>query len=132
MAPAEFSSENGLRGHSVVGRSEAQTVVWLSGEHDLSTVAALSESLAGALALDEADLVLDLSGVEFMGAVTNRRHRPRQGAPGPTVAGPDAAGTLGVRSSGVRPLRSRRSDRSLFCRCRASGGNDRGTVTSGR
>jgi anti-anti-sigma factor len=44
--------------------------VWLSGEHDLSNVAALSESLAGALALDEADLVLDLSGVEFMGAVT--------------------------------------------------------------
>jgi anti-anti-sigma factor len=69
-APTESSSEIGPRGHSVVGRSEAQTVVWLSGEHDLSTVAALSGTLAGALALDDADLVVDLSAVEFMGAAT--------------------------------------------------------------
>jgi anti-sigma B factor antagonist len=45
-------------------------VVWLSGEHDLSTVDALSETLARAFALDEADVVLDLSGVQFMGAAT--------------------------------------------------------------
>jgi anti-anti-sigma factor len=44
--------------------------VWLSGEHDLSTVDALSQTLARAFALDDADVVLDLSGVRFMGAAT--------------------------------------------------------------
>jgi anti-anti-sigma factor len=45
-------------------------VVSLCGEHDRSTVAALSEVLARAIAADHADLVLDLSGVEFMDAAT--------------------------------------------------------------
>jgi anti-anti-sigma factor len=44
--------------------------VWLSGEHDLSTVDALSQTLARAFALDDADVVLDLSDVQFMGAAT--------------------------------------------------------------
>jgi hypothetical protein len=77
VAPTESSSENGPRAHSVVGWTEAQTVVWLSGEHDTSTVAALWETLAGALALDNADRVLDLSGVEFMG----RRRSTSSSAP---------------------------------------------------
>jgi anti-anti-sigma factor len=47
-----------------------RTVVWLRGEHDVSTVDALSETLAGAMALDECDLVVDLSEVQFMGAAT--------------------------------------------------------------
>ena len=72
MAPSESSSAVGLRRRCVpfVRRSESQTVVWLSGEHDLSTVDALSETLARAFALDDADVVLDLSGVQFMGAAT--------------------------------------------------------------
>lgn len=47
-----------------------QTVVWLRGEHDIATVSELSESMARAIALDDADLVVDLSGVQFMGVVT--------------------------------------------------------------
>jgi anti-sigma B factor antagonist len=43
-------------------------VVLLCGEHDLSTMTALSETLARAIAADHADLVLDLSGVQFMDA----------------------------------------------------------------
>lgn len=72
MAPSESSSEVGLRRlcDPFVRRRESRTVVWLSGEHDLSTVAALSETLARAIALDDADVVLDLRGVRFMGAAT--------------------------------------------------------------
>jgi anti-anti-sigma factor len=45
-------------------------VVWLWGEHDLSTDSALCLTLARAIALDGAGLIVDLSGVEFMGAST--------------------------------------------------------------
>ena len=45
-------------------------VVWLWGEHDLSTDEALSATLASAIALDSAGLVLDLSEVEFMAVST--------------------------------------------------------------
>ncbi len=72
MALTESPSMTMFRRDPVVsaGRDAGQTVVWLRGEHDLSTVAALSEALARAIALDDADLVVDLSGVEFMGAAT--------------------------------------------------------------
>jgi anti-anti-sigma factor len=72
VALSESSSEVGLRRCRTpfVGRTESRTVVWLSGEHDLSTVDALSQTLARAFALDDADVVLDLSGVHFMGAAT--------------------------------------------------------------
>jgi anti-anti-sigma factor len=52
------------------GRDATRTLVWLRGEHDASTQAALSEILTLAIALDAADLVVDLSQVEFMGAAT--------------------------------------------------------------
>jgi anti-sigma B factor antagonist len=72
VALSESSSEVGLRRCRTpfVRRTESRTVVWLSGEHDLSTVDALSQTLARAFALDDADVVLDLSGVRFMGAAT--------------------------------------------------------------
>jgi anti-anti-sigma factor len=51
--------------------SEAEPiVVWLRGKHDVSTDAALCRALARAIAHDSAGPVLDLSGVEFMGAAT--------------------------------------------------------------
>jgi anti-sigma B factor antagonist len=53
-----------------VVRSAEATVVWIRGEQDASTLAALSETLAHAISLDDSDLVLDLSGVEFMSAAT--------------------------------------------------------------
>jgi anti-anti-sigma factor len=45
-------------------------VVWLNGEHDISTDGALARTLAHAIALDATTLIIDLSEVEFMGAST--------------------------------------------------------------
>ena len=41
-------------------------VVWLQGEQDASTAAGLAEMLAGAAAVGEGDVVVDLSEVQFM------------------------------------------------------------------
>ena len=49
-------------------RDADRTHVWIRGEHDLSTVSELSKTLARAIALDDADLVVDLSEVDFMDA----------------------------------------------------------------
>lgn len=71
MALTESSSVTASRGlASHEGRDADRTVVWLRGEHDISTVAGLSETMARAIALDDADLVVDLSGVQFMDAST--------------------------------------------------------------
>lgn len=53
-----------------VGTEAGRTVVWLRGEQDVTTVAALSQALARGIALDDADLVVDLSEVRFMDAAT--------------------------------------------------------------
>lgn len=45
-------------------------VVWLRGEHDLSTIPALSKTLSRAIAYDDGDLTLDLSEVLFIDAAT--------------------------------------------------------------
>ncbi|MCU1495510.1 MAG: hypothetical protein JWO62_3274 [Acidimicrobiaceae bacterium] len=45
-------------------------VVWLRGEHDISTVDALSEIIFRSIGLDDANLILDLSEVLFMDAAT--------------------------------------------------------------
>ena len=55
---------------SSAGRDADNTVVWLRGEHDSATVDTLSEAMARAITLDDADLVVDLRGVEFMSAAT--------------------------------------------------------------
>lgn len=47
-----------------------RTVVWLRGDHDACGVASLSSTLATAMAVDDADFVVDLSGVDFMDAAT--------------------------------------------------------------
>lgn len=51
-------------------RGAPGVVVWLRGEHDLSTAPALSEAMAWIIAVDDADVVVDLSEVQFMGAAT--------------------------------------------------------------
>lgn len=53
-----------------VSRVDGRPVVWLRGEHDAFTAAELSEALELALASDHGDVVVDLSGVEFMGTAT--------------------------------------------------------------
>ena len=71
MALAESSSVTSSRGPVAFPVPDAdRTVVWLRGEHDVSTVAALSQTMARAIALDDGDLVIDLSGVQFMDAAT--------------------------------------------------------------
>ncbi len=45
-------------------------VVRLTGEHDAATVDDLSRLLAEAIALTRSAVIVDLSGVEFMGAAT--------------------------------------------------------------
>jgi stage II sporulation protein AA (anti-sigma F factor antagonist) len=42
----------------------------MRGEHDISTVPVLSSAMARAMSLDESDVVVDLSDVEFMDAST--------------------------------------------------------------
>src|ERR1017187_5223164 len=50
--------------------SEADlAVVWLRGEHDISTEAALSDTIARAIALD-GEVVIDLSEANFISAAT--------------------------------------------------------------
>jgi anti-sigma B factor antagonist len=48
-------------------RDDDRTVIWLDGEHDHATLPALADTLAAAISADPADLVIDLSGVEFIG-----------------------------------------------------------------
>ena len=52
------------------GPEAGPIVVWLWGEHDASTDRALCLTLAHAIALDSAALVLDLSEVNFMAVST--------------------------------------------------------------
>jgi anti-anti-sigma factor len=51
-------------------RDAATTVVSLYGDHDLATAHSLSAAIATAAAVDDTDLVLDLSGVQFMDSTT--------------------------------------------------------------
>jgi len=71
-------------------------VVWLRGEHDLSTDGALCATLARAIALDNAGLVLDLSEVEFMavstlGVIVRARDFLRRRSSSLTVRAPSAS-----------------------------------------
>jgi anti-anti-sigma factor len=51
--------------------ASSSTVLWLEGEHDIANVRQLSVTLARAIAADDADLIIvDMSGVEFLGAST--------------------------------------------------------------
>jgi hypothetical protein len=66
-------------------------VVWIRGAQDASTVVALCMTMARAIAFDDSDLVIDLSGVTFMDATRvevmvrqNRGHAPEPGGSAPT------------------------------------------------
>jgi anti-anti-sigma factor len=43
------------------------SVIWMQGEHDLSTLGEIAALFATALASDNDDVVVDLSGVDFLG-----------------------------------------------------------------
>lgn len=68
MALARYADDS-LGGSSTAwGTGAPPAVVWLRGEHDASTVARLAATVARAISLDDADLVVDLSGLDFMDA----------------------------------------------------------------
>ena len=52
------------------GSDTEPTVIWLRGEHDVSSTSALSLTIAQAIAHDDGCLVIDLSDVEFMSWAT--------------------------------------------------------------
>ena len=55
----------------VLARDPTQdTVVWLGGEHDLSSAEELMQAIATAVESGRSDVVIDLSGVEFMDSTT--------------------------------------------------------------
>ena len=73
MVPAGSSSSSIPERPEVpwAGHDADCTVVWLSGEHDVSTDVGLCMTLACRIALDR-DVVVDLSNVDFMGVSTLR------------------------------------------------------------
>ena len=77
------------------GPETSPTVVWLHGEHDISTDGALCRALACAIALNDAALVLDLSDVRHisastLGVIVSARKLLRQQSRSLTVRSPSA------------------------------------------
>lgn len=58
------------RGDVFIGSDPPRRVVWVRGEHDLTTRVHLSVVITEAARLDAGDVVVDLSGVTFMDAST--------------------------------------------------------------
>lgn len=54
----------------VLSPEGGRTVLWLAGEHDISTRFVVSDSLETAFCANDADVIVDLSGVKFLGAAT--------------------------------------------------------------
>ena len=52
------------------GQSSEPTVVWLTGEHDVSNASQVSRVIAETIALDDEDVIVDLGGVSFIGGAT--------------------------------------------------------------
>ena len=73
------------RGSASASSRSSRVVVWIRGEHDSATVVHVSATLAQAAPLDDADVVVDLSGVTFMdastiGALVDAHNRLRAGS----------------------------------------------------
>jgi anti-anti-sigma factor len=51
-------------------REAAHTVIWLQGEQDASNAAAVAKALGRAITINDNNILVDLSEVEFMGAET--------------------------------------------------------------
>ncbi len=79
-----------------VGPEIGAIVVWLWGEHDVSTDTALCLTLARAIAVGRAGVIVDLSGVEFMGASTLGVIARARRAPPAGVSLVDRAVALGL------------------------------------
>src|SRR5688500_18448452 len=69
MARSESPSTSVTRRGTAEGDPD-HTVVWVRGNHDISTKVSLAVTIARAAQLDDGDLLVDLSGVTFMDAST--------------------------------------------------------------
>ena len=70
MVALDFSSDVAVGFAPPVSRHGDRTVVWLDGEQDVATASVLTDTLMTAIAAEDADLIVDLSGVTFIGAAT--------------------------------------------------------------
>jgi anti-anti-sigma factor len=69
-AAPRLSIEESDRNIAWLDRDGTRTAVWLDGEHDIATIAVLADTLARAIFVDDADLIVDLAAVTFMDAAT--------------------------------------------------------------
>ncbi len=99
MAPVEVSPRrvSPRRRPMFPGCDADHSVVWLRGAHDASTVVALCMTIARAIAVDDTELVVDLSEVTFMDAATvgvmiraEAFLRARSDPPQPSLGAPSA------------------------------------------
>lgn len=74
MAGTGFAAGGGAdRGNpagALVANDGDRTAVWLSGEHDLASTALLSGALAEAIAVEDHDVVVDMTYLTFMDVST--------------------------------------------------------------
>src|SRR5688572_26236542 len=59
-----------LTAGALVSTDGDRTAVWLSGEHDLASTGLLTIALAEAIAIEDRDVVVDMSYLTFMDAST--------------------------------------------------------------
>jgi anti-sigma B factor antagonist len=52
----------------LVSRDGDRTILWMHGEYDASSMIVLADELARLISADDSDLVVDLSGVTFIGS----------------------------------------------------------------
>ena len=69
-APRSEDASHDRRVELRVSREGGRTILWLDGEHDASTVTRDVDALALAISLHDDDVVVDLSGAEFIGLAT--------------------------------------------------------------
>ena len=53
-----------------LSRDGHRALLWLDGEQDIATVAALNDALTSVVRADSSDLIVDVSGVTFMSTAT--------------------------------------------------------------
>ena len=71
MAQPEMSPIDPSRVIVVLAKDPTEdTVVWLGGEHDMSSAEELMQAIATALDSGRSDLIIDLSRVEFIDSTT--------------------------------------------------------------
>jgi anti-anti-sigma factor len=70
MVSTALSPDGDWDSAPLVSRDGERAVIWLDGDHDIATVAVLADTLAKVICADDANLIVDLSGVTFMSTAT--------------------------------------------------------------